>query len=188
MFRTPLYFALIHYPVLNKQGEDISTAITNLDLHDGSRLAATFGLTRYFLVSPIEEQRGLVARIRDHWITGRGARKNPTRRQGMEKVLHAYDLNEVCETITNEHHVKPLLVGTSAQAQESQQVSYEDLRKQIQDKDRPILLLFGTGHGISSNITPDIDIFLPPIYGPTDYNHLSVRAAMAITLDRLVGF
>ncbi|RLB43293.1 MAG: hypothetical protein DRH23_16495, partial [Deltaproteobacteria bacterium] len=31
------------------------------------------------------------------------------------------------------------------------------------------------------------DVFLEPIVGPTDFNHLSVRAAVAITLDRLFG-
>ena len=29
------------------------------------------------------------------------------------------------------------------------------------------------------------DYFLEPIKGPTDYNHLSVRAACAIMLDRI---
>jgi hypothetical protein len=29
------------------------------------------------------------------------------------------------------------------------------------------------------------DVFLEPIQGPADFNHLSVRAAVAITLDRL---
>jgi hypothetical protein len=31
------------------------------------------------------------------------------------------------------------------------------------------------------------DYTLKPIYGPVDYNHLSVRAACAIILDRLRG-
>lgn len=187
MIKAPIYFTLLHYPVLNKQGEDIATSITNLDIHDGSRLAATYGITSYYLVSPIQEQRDLVHRIRDHWITGRGARKNPARRQGMEKVEHAFDLKQVYDEITQKHHVNPIIVGTSARALETQQISYEGLKKQITEKDQPILLLFGTGHGISSNISPTTDLFLPPIYGPTDYNHLSVRAAMAITLDRVLG-
>ncbi len=31
------------------------------------------------------------------------------------------------------------------------------------------------------------DFFLEPIKGPSDYNHLSVRSAVAIVLDRLLG-
>lgn len=185
--RAPFYFALIHYPIRNRLGEDVATAITNLDIHDGSRLAATFGTQRYYLVSPIDEQRSLVHRLRDHWITGPGAQRNPLRRLGMEKVEHAFDLEEICERITQKHKVRPLLVGTSARATDSQKISYQELREHLTGHDQPVLLLFGTGWGISPTITPPIDKFLPPIWGPTDYNHLSVRAAMAITLDRLLG-
>jgi hypothetical protein len=31
------------------------------------------------------------------------------------------------------------------------------------------------------------DYILEPIYGPGEYNHLSVRSAVAIILDRLLG-
>jgi hypothetical protein len=31
------------------------------------------------------------------------------------------------------------------------------------------------------------DYILEPVYGPGEYNHLSVRSAVAIILDRLAG-
>ncbi|MBT8330951.1 MAG: RNA methyltransferase, partial [Deltaproteobacteria bacterium] len=39
-----LYAALIHYPVVNKNGATIASALTNLDLHDISRATKTYGL------------------------------------------------------------------------------------------------------------------------------------------------
>ncbi|MCP4687771.1 MAG: RNA methyltransferase, partial [Desulfobacterales bacterium] len=32
-----LHLALLHYPVVNKNGEPVASAVTNLDLHDISR-------------------------------------------------------------------------------------------------------------------------------------------------------
>jgi tRNA (guanine37-N1)-methyltransferase len=53
-------------------------------------------------------------------------------------------------------------------------------------EERPFLLLFGTGHGLAQEVLERADLALPPIR-PGSYNHLSVRAACAIILDRLFG-
>ena len=55
-----LYVALIHYPVVNKNGETIASALTNLDLHDISRAAKTYGLEAFCVVTPLEDQKDLV--------------------------------------------------------------------------------------------------------------------------------
>jgi len=52
---------------------------------------------------------------------------------------------------------------------------------------RPGLILFGTGHGLAASELDRADHVLAPIEPASDYNHLSVRAAVAITLDRLFG-
>jgi hypothetical protein len=65
--------ALVHYPVLDRGRAVVTTAITNLDLHDIARSAHTFGLSDYFVVHPIAAQRELATRVRDHWIEGSGA-------------------------------------------------------------------------------------------------------------------
>jgi hypothetical protein len=186
--RAPVYVVLIHYPIKNALGEEITTAITNMDIHDGGRLAATYDIQRYYLTTPIEEQRSLVYRIRNHWVDGPGCKKNPLRRKALERVEHAFDLREVVDQITQQHDIRPLLIGTSAKVQVHQQIDYAALRNKIDHQTQPVALLFGTGWGISSKITPPIDLFLPPIRGLTDYNHLSVRAAMAITIDRLLSY
>ena len=51
----------------------------------------------------------------------------------------------------------------------------------------PYLLMFGTGWGMSEELLERSDYFLEPVSGPTDYNHLSVRSACAVILDRLLG-
>lgn len=37
-----LYVALIHYPVMNKKGAPIGSALTTIDLHDIARASMTF--------------------------------------------------------------------------------------------------------------------------------------------------
>jgi hypothetical protein len=49
------------------------------------------------------------------------------------------------------------------------------------------LLIFGTAWGLPENFIAEADYILNPVIGNTDYNHLSVRSAVAIILDRLFG-
>lgn len=183
----PVYLALVHYPILDKEGGIITTSITNLDIHDGGRLSATFGVRRYFLVTPLYEQRSLVYRVRSHWVDGSGAEKNLSRHQAMSKVEPIPDLLSVVEQIEDEEGRRPLLIGTSARVVDHQKISFSALRQRIFHQDTPILLVFGTGWGLAPALLPPLDLFLPPVKGPTSYNHLSVRSAMSIILDRLLG-
>ena len=54
-------------------------------------------------------------------------------------------------------------------------------------RERPALLVLGTGWGLTDELLAGCDVRLPPIRGASDYNHLSVRSACAILLDRLYG-
>jgi len=52
------------------------------------------------------------------------------------------------------------------------------------------IVVLGTGGGVAPEFYPEVNTLLQPIYGPLaqeGYNHLSVRAAAAIILDRLFG-
>ena len=64
--------------------------------------------------------------------------------------------------------------------------SYREVRTAL-NKDHPHLLVFGTGWGLEKGIVERADIILAPIDGLSGYNHLPVRAAIAIILDRLLG-
>jgi hypothetical protein len=79
--------ALLHNPVYDKHRRVVTTAVTNLDLHDIARAARTFGLCRYYVVTPIPLQHALAERIRLHWIEGWGAGYNASRKEAMELML-----------------------------------------------------------------------------------------------------
>ena len=54
--------ALIHHPVMNKEGKIIASSITNLDLHDIARSSRTYGLRYYYAAHPTKMLRRLSGR------------------------------------------------------------------------------------------------------------------------------
>ena len=180
-----LTIALIHYPVVNKNGETIGSAVTNLDIHDIARAARTFGADAYFVVTPYADQRRLVNEITDHWRQGYGASYNPARKDALSLLRVADDLAAVVKVMGDECGQPPFVVATSAKKYEVS-VSYQALRQKIANG-QPTLLLFGTAHGLAPEAIAVADAMLPPIYGASEYNHLSVRSAVSIILDRLLG-
>lgn len=177
--------ALIHYPVINKKGETIGSAVTNLDLHDIARAARTFGVDNYYIVTPYSDQQTLVQEILDHWQTGYGATYNPARKTALDRVQVTESLETTIALVTEQRGRRPLLLTTSARVQKNS-ISYREARRRI-DTGEPLLLLFGTAHGLAPEITETADYTLPPIESTTGYNHLSVRSAVSIILDRLLG-
>ncbi|HJZ87383.1 MAG TPA: RNA methyltransferase [Polyangia bacterium] len=176
------YIALLHFPVYDRNRQVVATAITNLDIHDLARSARTFGLRAYYLVTPIERQRALAQRIVNHWGDEEGARA-----QALQTVRIAATLDEVVAAVTEESG-RPTVVGTAARRREqAETVSYAALRRQTEEKKGPFLVLFGTGWGLSDEVIERCDQVLAPIPGADEYNHLSVRSAAAIILDRLFG-
>ena len=177
--------ALIHFPVINKSGEAIGSAVTNLDIHDIARAAKTFGVGRYYIVTPYADQQQLVTEIIDHWQTGHGAVYNPARKSALALVRLAGSLEDVILKVSETYGKRPLLVTTSARIHENS-ITFTDARKRI-GKGEPLLLLFGTAHGLAPEVINRADYTLPPVCGNTGYNHLSVRSAVSIILDRLLG-
>lgn len=182
---TTLNIALIHHPVVNKRAEVIGSAITNLDIHDIARTARTYGVGHYFISTPFEDQQQLVKQLLDHWKTGHGATYNPARREALEIVRIATSLQDITVALADYYKRKPLLVATSARVQDNT-IGYRPLGDRI-NKGEPVLLLFGTAHGLAPEILEQADATLPPIVGGTQYNHLSVRSASSIIIDRLLG-
>ena len=180
-----VHVALLHYPVYNRQRRVIVSAVTNLDIHDIARAALTYGVQSFYVVTPLEDQRQLVERLLAHWIKGYGARSHPERKMALELVTPAASLVEVVTRIT--HHVghEPKLLATGASLGGST-LSYLEVRERIL-KNNPLLILLGTGWGLSKEVVDVADHCLAPIQGASNYNHLSVRSAAAIILDRLLG-
>ena len=185
MTGAPVAVALLHYPVYDRNRRTVVSAITNLDLHDIARAARTFGLIRSYVVTPAIEQQTLARKIIGHWQDGYGATYNPKRKAALDLVTVKASLGEVIGELETAHGVTPRLVATGAAAAAS--VSYDSLRRQLQESSRPHLLLFGTGWGLADEVITAADAVLPPIMGQSEYNHLSVRSAVAIILDRLFG-
>lgn len=180
--------ALIHHPVLDKAGDIVTTAMTNLDLHDMSRSARTFGLEALFVAHPIEAQRELVSRICSHWVHGSGKKRIPDRALALELVRTTVSLEQAYEELGGRSSVE--MWTTAASARGATVASFDDARARLEDRDdRVVLILFGTGWGLAPSVIESADLRLAPITrrGGSDYNHLSVRAACAITLDRLLG-
>jgi hypothetical protein len=179
--------ALVHYPVVDRAGDVITTAITNLDLHDLSRTACTYGVSDLFIVHPVAAQRELAQRVRDHWVGGSGARRIPSREPAMSLVRIVSDLAEVMQALGGREQID--VYATSARSQGTAPMGFHEARCRLETGKRSTLLLFGTGWGFASEVLDGVDVLLAPIDGcsPSGYNHLSVRAAFAIVLDRLLG-
>ncbi len=182
-----VYVALVHYPVYNKRRDKVATALTNLDIHDLARLGRTFGVRRTYMVSPIAAQRGLAQRIVSHWIEGEGPARNPRRCEAMRRVGVAADLEEVRGEIERLEGRTPKVVATGA-GFGADALGYAAARAQLRrEGEPPWLLLFGTGWGLHEEIVAQCELKLAPIFGVDSYNHLAVRTATGIILDRLLA-
>lgn len=182
----PVYIGLIHYPIYNKHMEVVTTALTNYDLHDIARTARTYNVKKYFIVHPVEKQREMAARIMNHWKTGSGSTYNANRKEAFEETELVSDLDTAIGMIEKECGQKPAIVTTDARVYPNT-VSYSAMRRKIHEEDQPILILFGTGFGMTKEMMKQFDYIIEPIYGGGTYNHLCVRSAVAIILDRLLG-
>ena len=181
-----LYIALMHTPVYNKSQEIITTSITNLDVHDISRVARTYGVRRYFLIHPQESQRQLAGEMMSYWQHGFGGEYNPDRKEALKLMELVSDISEAQDRITELEGQQALTVVTDARLH-PRSVSYQEMRQTISRGDKPYLVLFGTGWGLIKDEIDQADYILHPVEADSDYNHLSVRSAVAIILDRLMG-
>jgi hypothetical protein len=178
--------ALIHWPVKDRQKKIVCTNVTNFDIHDIARASRTYGVEKYFIVNRLKEQLSFVSRILEHWRVGTGSEYNPKRKTALGMVETAETLEDVLRTFKS----KPLIVSTSARDLPIPRVSFQDLRARVWNPATPpVLLVFGTGFGLDDSILNQADLLLEPLKGAShdDYRHLSVRSAVSIILDRLLG-
>jgi len=181
-----LYVALLHHPVFDRRGEVVTTALTNIDVHDIARSCRTFGVRAFYVVTPVDAHRALARRVVRHWQSGHGAEFNPTRHDALARVRLARSLEGVEVDIENSSGFIPRKIATSARPLPNA-VDYAEMREALKAGGAPFLLLLGTGWGLTTDIVEHAHYRLPPISGGDDYNHLSVRAAAAVLLDRLAG-
>jgi hypothetical protein len=180
-----IHLALVHFPVYNKSGEVVVSSVTTLDVHDISRVCRTYGVGTFYVVTPLKTQQELVARLVGHWLKGHGAEYNPTRKEALLKTVVKKNLDETVKEITEQSGKKPRIIVTGAK-EAANSIGYAALKNELQQGD-PTLLVFGTGWGLEKNLVQNADHALLPIEGVNGFNHLPVRGAIAIILDRLLG-
>ncbi len=182
-----VYVMLVHHPVLNKDGKTVTSAVTGLDLHDISRSCMTYGINKFIVVTPLKSQQEMVCKIVNHWEKASEG-LNPMRSEALS-LLKAFDSIEDCLAwIEKKEKKKPLTVATTAKKRAGALPVFE-LKRILLERDLPVCILFGTSWGLADEVFSGVDVVLSPILGGKgDYNHLSVRSAVAILLDRLFGW
>lgn len=183
-----LYLGLVHHPISNKRGDVVTTSVTNLDIHDIARSCRTFGVSKYFIITPLEAQHELVNRILGHWKEDNANAYNPDRQNALSIAQLENSVADAAAKIEEIEGKKPLITVTGAGFQEFSGTA-DDLREKMKIDNVPCLLLFGTGWGLHASVVESADYKLDPILSNVGdgYNHLSVRSAVAIYLDRLHG-
>ncbi|MBC8070890.1 MAG: RNA methyltransferase [Deltaproteobacteria bacterium] len=177
----PLSIALLHHPVLNRIGEEITSTVDHFDVMDGSRLTRTYGVQRFYVVNHVPAQQALVERLIRHGTAGDG-------REARGEFAHTLWAPDLASVVADETRVlgrRPTVIATTA-GQSPDAVGFATLRGRLIGGE-PMLVLFGKAWGLSTNALASADVRLAPIDGGTGFNHLSVRSAMAIIVDRLLG-
>jgi tRNA (guanine37-N1)-methyltransferase len=181
------HLALVHHPVLDRTGAVITTALTNFDIHDLARSSLTYGLAGYHIVTPIASQRDKAAHIARLWIDDA---QGEHRARALQLVRTAESVEAVIAGLTAEHGLAPRVVATSARHDSFAavpRISPAELRVSAGIDPAPLLILLGTGWGLADTMIPSVSRMLAPIEGVSDWNHLAVRSAGAVLLDRLFG-
>jgi len=182
----PYFLVLLHHPVYDKNGRVVTTAVANMDVHDIARAARTYGVQRYYIVTPLEAQIILVEKILAHWQEGYGAVFNPSRREAFQRVCVKKSLDDVLADVAGQSGKSVRLVVTGAGLSDDA-ITSETLKSLILREEDSFVLIFGTGSGLAAEVLNRADYRLLAVKGVSGYNHLSVRSAVSIILDRLWG-
>jgi len=173
----------VHYPVLNKHGDVQASSLTNLDVHDMARVSRTYGLGGFYVTTPLEDQRVLARELLEHWVSGRGKEANPYRSQALEHVRVLEDVQSALADIALHAGRPAKVLLTSARGPES--VSPVEVRQWLGQG--PVALVLGTASGLAPQLKELAHGVVRPLRYLSEYNHLSVRSAASILVDRLLG-
>ncbi|MBI4665046.1 MAG: RNA methyltransferase [Nitrospinae bacterium] len=179
-----LAVALVHYPVLNKPGDEVVSSVTTLDVHDFARVCRTYGVSNLYIITPVKAQQRLVERLSRHWIEGFGAGYNPHRKEALECLKVVDTIDDMIDNFKLSGDGVELI--TTAARKAAGTVGYQEARQRMAKMERAALL-FGTGHGLAPSVMERSALRLSPVEGADEFNHLPVRCAAAIILDRLLG-
>lgn len=180
-----LYVALIHFPVMNRKEMPIGSALTTIDMHDIARASRTFGVKGFYVVTPFADQADLAEQVIAHWTKGVGGELNPSRKEALELIRVAATFEEAVQRIEKKENQAVVTVATSAKPLDGA-ITTTTLKQKLASN-APHILAFGTAWGLADELIDTCDLKLEAITGPGDYNHLSVRSAASIYLDRITN-
>ena len=92
---------------------------------------------------------------------------------------------DAVHSIEKERNEPVVTIATSAKSVPGS-ISTGELRQKLNNKASHVLI-FGTAWGLAEELIQSCDLILDPIKGGTNYNHLSVRSAASIYLDRIIN-
>ncbi|MBT9558330.1 MAG: RNA methyltransferase [Myxococcales bacterium] len=174
--------ALVHHPVRDRNEQEIAASVDWVDFFDAGRVTLVYGVNPLYVVHPVESQKALVERLITHGT--KDDRTSETR----GRFDHAVIVDSLDECLAHAEGVlggRPLVVATTARRLGGQR-PYAQVRASI-DRGEPVLLLFGKASGLSDSVFERSDAVLEPLSGGTGFDHLPVRGAFAIVLDRLLA-
>lgn len=186
------YVVIMHSQVIvgdgRKDGRKVGdTSVASIDIHDIARSCKTYGVKNFFIVTQLEDQFKIVNTFFDFWHSKVGRDYNLSRYNAMEPVILTKSFETVVEQIKQKESADPVIITTSAKPHgKGVKIDYFS-QGVVWKENRPVLIVFGTGQGLSDEIMDQSNFILTPVRGLTDYNHLSVRSAAAIILDRWLG-
>ncbi len=174
--------ALVHHPVRDRNGDEIAASVDWVDFFDAGRVTLVYGVTPLIVVHPAEAQKALVHRLIAHGTSE--ARDADTRgRFDHARVVDTLDEAIACASAT---FGRPVTVVATTARPGPDRLTVSALAARIGEGE-PVLLLFGKASGLTDAVLASADAVLEPVSGGTGFDHLPVRGAFAIVLDRLLG-
>ena len=183
----PAHYVVIMHSDILVEGRSGTTSVTSIDIHDIARSSKTYGIKNYFVVTPLVDQQKIVKKFLDFWEI-EGPEYNNQRAGAVGIVRLCDGIEKVLAYIEEKEGARPVMVATSAKDYSHQgTIGYDDQEK-VWTHQKPVLLVLGTGGGLTQEFVEKCDYVLKPLKGIEPFNHLSVRSAAAIILDRWLGF
>ncbi|RMH68497.1 MAG: RNA methyltransferase [Gemmatimonadetes bacterium] len=176
----PLYLALMHYPAVNRHGDIITATVEYFDFFDMSRVSLTYPLQAFYIVNPLASQREFARHLLRH---GSAREQDVKRNRVFSKTRVAAGVPEIIHEVVAERGKTPLIIATSAKRY-PQTITFAEVTHLLESH-QPVVLLFGKAWGMPPEFVQQADYVLEPVDTGTGYNHLSVRSAVSIIVDRL---
>lgn len=179
--RGRVWLALVHYPVRDATGAEIAATCSERDLVDLGRLSLVYPVEAAFVVQPLEAQGALVERLIAH-----GTRADRAHARGHLGRLRLVATLADAVALASDAAGRPVTVVATTARPSDDAVAAATLRARL-ERGEDALILFGKASGLADHVIAGADARLAPVGGGTGFDHLPVRPAIAIVLDRLLG-